>query len=858
VSRWFQTSSGALRSRTQEGSFVPGSTLASTRRLALAGMFAGLAWGAGYVGLIPNVELLTVILFVAGWVLGPWGGALAGALGEFLHSATSPYGSGLMFPALLVSQVASMAFVGAVGGWVGRLAIKNPLAQWLVVAGCGIFVTLVFDVLTNLASGFAFGQWETTLKLALPFALAHIGSNAALFATVGVVLVRALERTRRSLLPALVAFVALGCACALLGTVTAARAQVPVPPTSEPLAPPASADSLARPKATPQTALTVPVDSTAYRDASRAQPPPAWGEGPAALLRRNDGSLANALAREGGFVERFADDRGSAEPLGRFGLAGANRVLVDWLGLPLTGAGAVGGETMRVPWSAVARLDAPRLPVSATEAYRGELGAVRLEPFGAIARHPRVEGWAQTGSPSLSHNGFTATGAVRRLQGFLAVDAASLAPLAPLGAEGDHGIMTRFSFDDAHWALSGAYRSSRIALENDEGRSEKRSGEGGVARVARSFARARVALAFERTAESFEDFGDLIGLTTQRGRGGRATLRLESVPAPGAASARSGFGAFTYGRESLEAEGNLPFDRRAARFWWGSIGGALGLGAWTAQGALGAGRYGDGTTDFVPSLLIESERARATQFWAGAARGLSAAPDPRATDALGDALPGDPPIARSSTWLAGIGVTRRSRWWADGGSWRGVVPRGALSARTALYAGRSSAGVDPARFLFAGETVENAPFEETGSATRFALLTVTGSWAPLGGVTVDVGGHALGRTVDAILAPSDPEARAHVTLEGRHRFGEDGPDAGLAATLEWIGPRDGTPAGNLPAATRFGLAGFVIVDEFELRGRWGNVAGSNRLLPLVDPDTLAPRTADASRLVIEFRWTFWD
>lgn len=832
---------------------MPGSTLASTRRLALAGMFAGLAWGAGYVGLIPNVELLTVILFVAGWVLGPWGGALAGALGEFLHSATSPYGSGLMFPALLTSQVASMAFVGAVGGWVGRLAIRNPLAQWGVVAACGILVTLVFDVLTNLASGFAFGQWETTLKLALPFALAHIGSNAALFATVGVVLVRALERTRRSLLPALVVL-----GCGLLGAATAARAQVPVPTTSTPLAPPTSADSLARPKATPQTAVTVPADSTAYRDASRAQPPPAWGEGPAALLRRNDASLANALEREGGFAERFADDRGSAEPLGRFGLAGANRVLVDWLGLPLTGVGAVGGETLRVPWSTVAVLDAPRLPVSATEPYRGELGAVSLEPFAAIARHPRVEGWAQTGSPSLSHNGFSAAGAVKRLQGFLAVDAASLTPLAPLGAEGDHGLMTRFSWDDAHWGLSAAYRSARVALENDQGRSERRSGEGGAARVARSFAHARIALAYEGTAESFTDFGDLVGTTTQRGRGGRGTLRVESVPAAGAASPRSGFGAFTYGRETLEAEGNLPFDRRAARFWWGAIGGALGWGGWTARGALGAGRYGDGTTDVAPCLLLESDRARTTRFWAGAARGLSAAPDPRATDALGDSLPGDPPIARSSTWLAGIGVTRRSRWWADGGSWRGVVPRGALSARAALYAGRSTPGVDPPRFLFAGETVENAPFAETGSATRFVALTLSGSWAPLAGLSVDVGGHALGRTVDAILAPSDPEARAHLTLGGRHRFGEDGPDAGLAATLEWIGPRDGTPAGNLNAATRVGLSGFVIVDEFELRGRWGNLAGSNRLLPLVDPDTLAPRVADASRLVIEFRWTFWD
>jgi hypothetical protein len=45
--------------------------LLRTRRLALAGMFAGLAWGAGYVDSIPNFEFLTVILFAGGFVLGP-------------------------------------------------------------------------------------------------------------------------------------------------------------------------------------------------------------------------------------------------------------------------------------------------------------------------------------------------------------------------------------------------------------------------------------------------------------------------------------------------------------------------------------------------------------------------------------------------------------------------------------------------------------------------------------------------------------------------------------------------------------------------------------------------------------------
>lgn len=837
---------------------MPGSTLASTRRLALAGMFAGLAWGAGYVDSIPNFEFLTVILFAAGWVLGPLGGALAGALGEFLYSAINPYGSGLMHPLVLASQVFGMALAGVVGGLLGRSGIARPALRWLAVVASGVLVTLVFDLVTNLASGAVYGQWKATMIAALPFALIHVGTNAALFATVGVLLVRALERTRRSLRAGPLA-------AALLCIAIPVRAQTPVPATQVPLAAPPPADSLARPSRSPLAASPASPDSIAYRDQSRAFPLALWGEGPAAFLRRDDWSLGAALTREGGFVERFADDRGSAEPLGRFGLAGANRVLVSWLGMPLTGVGAIGGETLRVPWSAVAVFEAPRLPLSATEAYRGELGGVRLlEPDAVnLRRHPRVQGWAQTGRPGVSHNGFAASGSVRRFDGFLAVDAATLAPLEPLGPEGDHSIQGRLAWSDARWEFSGAYRSSHLALESLDGRHERRRGEGGVMRAARLLGNgggARASLAFEKTADSFVDDENLLGRTAQRGRGGRATLRLETVPSLEVPPwPRTAFAAVTYGRESLESERNVAVDRRRASLWWASAGGTFGHHAFLARGAVGAGKYGNGAIDVAPSLLFEFGGRETTSFWAGVARGLTAAP--RAASLSGDSLTGAPPIARTSTWLAGIGVMRRSRWWVEGGSWRGAAPRGAMAARAALYAGESSPGRDPARFLFAGETAENAEntaFLEDGTATRFLALTATGGWSPLAGVSIFTGGHALGRRVDGGLDPSDPEARGHLTLEARHRFGSKGPDARVAATGEWIGPRDGTPAGDLPAATRLGLAAAIVIDEFELRAHWGNAAGSNRFLPLVDPDTLEPRRAEDSLLRIEARWTFWD
>ena len=134
--------------------------LLRTRRLALAGMFAGLAWGAGYVESVPNFEFLTVLLFAGGFVLGPAWGAFSGGLGAFLFSAVNPYGSGLAVPLVLAAQVAGMAFAGAVGGFLGRAplaALPSPFLRAAVVVAAGVGVTVVYDLLTNLASAVLFG-----------------------------------------------------------------------------------------------------------------------------------------------------------------------------------------------------------------------------------------------------------------------------------------------------------------------------------------------------------------------------------------------------------------------------------------------------------------------------------------------------------------------------------------------------------------------------------------------------------------------------------------------------------------------------------------------------------------------------
>ena len=359
------------------------------RRLAFAGVFAGLAWGAGYVHLIPNFEFLTVILFAGGWVVGPLWGAIAASLGEALYSVFNPYG--VAPPLVFLSQIVGMAGSGVLGGVLGRLPVGGKRRLWVLVVLAGIVATVSFDLLTNLASGVMFGQWRTTLKMALPFAAAHLGSNAVLFASIGVLLVRALEPARRSLrVPG-----ARGAALALFAATTLALAPAKAADAQARAEPRAQADTVlvTQPRAKSSAAIdSAYADSVAYRDRARSAAPPAWGEGPAAVLRRDAPSVAALVTKEGGFVERWADERGSAEPLGRFGIAAPGAVLVDWLGLAAHGRRRAGGRARphrrggrrRVRSSAPARLGDRAVPGRVGRAH--PRARVRRGPSSARAR----------------------------------------------------------------------------------------------------------------------------------------------------------------------------------------------------------------------------------------------------------------------------------------------------------------------------------------------------------------------------------------------------------------------------------------------------------------------------------------
>ncbi len=156
--------------------------------MALTAMFVALMVASGWaLALVPNVELVTALACVAGATLGPRLGALIGASGMFIFSATNPVGSGLAFPLLLIAQVIGMALMGLLGGLFVRWPVKRleRAGGRLLLALAGLTGTVIYDGLTSISfpllSGAGTAEIISVLVAGLAFTLLHQVSNVLIF-----------------------------------------------------------------------------------------------------------------------------------------------------------------------------------------------------------------------------------------------------------------------------------------------------------------------------------------------------------------------------------------------------------------------------------------------------------------------------------------------------------------------------------------------------------------------------------------------------------------------------------------------------------------------------------------------------
>lgn len=153
-------------------------------------MFVALAVGSGFALLmVPNVELITAVVFTAGVYLGSKWGFVVGALAEFVFSAANPLGSGLVFLPMLVAQVLGMSVIGVTGGSFGKFAKADQWTwkrrAWLAVIG--VLLTFQFDAITTLSypisAGYPMMQTSAIFLTGIGFTFLHQLANGIIFAT---------------------------------------------------------------------------------------------------------------------------------------------------------------------------------------------------------------------------------------------------------------------------------------------------------------------------------------------------------------------------------------------------------------------------------------------------------------------------------------------------------------------------------------------------------------------------------------------------------------------------------------------------------------------------------------------------
>jgi len=174
-----------------------------TRRIIQTGLFVALVVVLGYLlAEVPNVELMTVSVFLSGVILGRRSGIVVGVSSIMFYSLFNPYGPPL--PPLVLAQIMGFALIGSAGGILRNSLVEKGKASYLFSALAGLLLTLVYDSLTTVATvvvalgtdGFVKGLAGFFVAGAL-FIVVHTLSNTIVFAVTVVPVLRAVASWER-------------------------------------------------------------------------------------------------------------------------------------------------------------------------------------------------------------------------------------------------------------------------------------------------------------------------------------------------------------------------------------------------------------------------------------------------------------------------------------------------------------------------------------------------------------------------------------------------------------------------------------------------------------------------------------
>ena len=177
-----------------------------TRKALLASLLIGVVVAFGFtLAGIPNVELMTLTIFVSGFLLGARLGAIVGGASAALHSIFNPLGAAL--PPLLIAQVIGFAVTGLAGSLLGPVLVRMS-HRWMAVGFStvlGFLLTLTYHLFTSVGGFLSFTSERSVsgfvkyFYAGVPFVGMHLVWNTALFLMILVPVLTVLDKHREEL-----------------------------------------------------------------------------------------------------------------------------------------------------------------------------------------------------------------------------------------------------------------------------------------------------------------------------------------------------------------------------------------------------------------------------------------------------------------------------------------------------------------------------------------------------------------------------------------------------------------------------------------------------------------------------------
>ncbi|MBA7639969.1 hypothetical protein ES703_47630 [subsurface metagenome] len=132
-------------------------------RIALIGTFSALAVVLGYMlASIPNIEIFTLMIFLAGFIMNKKDGAIVGLLSSIIFIFFNPFGPSP--PPLFFYQLTHYTLTGALGGLTQDYLCNKKyfkpredlyVFQIMLIFGVlGASITFIYDILSTLFGGF--------------------------------------------------------------------------------------------------------------------------------------------------------------------------------------------------------------------------------------------------------------------------------------------------------------------------------------------------------------------------------------------------------------------------------------------------------------------------------------------------------------------------------------------------------------------------------------------------------------------------------------------------------------------------------------------------------------------------------